>query len=52
MSVASTLEDIRSKEHDIDKYLYLRDLQRSGTQIFGDHQEHLPFIIDLIGTSE
>ncbi|EIE27596.1 cytosolic NADP malic enzyme [Coccomyxa subellipsoidea C-169] len=28
MSVASTLEDIRSKEHDIDKYLYLRNLQR------------------------
>lgn len=52
MSVASTLEDIRSKEHDIDKYLYLRDLQRSGTQILGDHQEHLAFMIYLIGTSE
>ncbi len=35
MSVASTLEDIRSKEHDIDKYLYLRNLQRCGAENLG-----------------
>ena len=35
MGMTSTMEDLRNKEHDIDKYLYLRDMQRCGAQNLG-----------------
>lgn len=35
MGITSTMEEIRNKEHDIDKYLYLRDMQRCGAQNLG-----------------
>lgn len=35
MGITSTMEEIRNREHDIDKYLYLRDMQRCGAENLG-----------------